>query len=128
MRAVLICPEALIAAGRQLARCKGAGSWDEQTFDPRAMVANAAGTRFAFASGDYPAAFIQGLRQPLILPPWGADMVLAGQAQAALDELLPGEDGSWPALDPTRISFVLGYSGPVVMELFGLTWVQPPAP
>lgn len=128
MRAVLICPEPLIAAGRQLARCKGAGPWDEETFDPAAMVANAAGTRFAFASGDYSEVFVQGLRQPLILPPWGADMVLAGQAQAALDELLPGEGGSWPALDPTRISFVLGYSGPVVMDLFGLTWVQPPAP
>lgn len=128
MIVTIIVPEALIAAARQFARCIGSSPADEETFRADPLRQTPGGLRCSVASGEMSDDFVVRARQPLILPPWGADMVLAGQAQAALDELLPGEDGSWPSLDPTRISFVLGYSGPVVMELLGLTWEQPPAP
>ncbi|QLQ18691.1 MAG: hypothetical protein HZT43_08455 [Exiguobacterium profundum] len=31
--------------------------------------------------------------------------------------------GVWPALDPDRISVVLGHEGTAVMAAFGLTWL-----
>jgi len=128
--AFLICPEALIPAGRQLARCTGLSAADEDTFATVPMVRAPDGWRMSIAAGPVSEAFrdrvmprpdgsLPDLQEPL----WGCDMALARAAQAKLQEIAP-VDGVWPALSPDRISVVLGHEGTVVMARLGLTWVE----
>ena len=126
----LACPEALIPAGRQLARCVGQSAADEDTFALVPMVRAPAGWRMSIAAGPVSEAFRDrvmpredGSLPDLQKPLWGCDMAAARAAQAKLQEIA-SVDGVWPALYPDRISVVLGHEGTAVMAALGLTWVE----
>lgn len=76
MRNTYAVPEHLIDAANQLARASGESAADEGTFGPsRYRIENAL---YSVASGQI------DLSKPLTEPEWGADMVMAAQAQGEI--------------------------------------------
>lgn len=81
MRITIAVPLAFVAVANELARCVGYSEADGQTFAGETHR-SAAGDGFSVASGVVAPKFITDAVAPLSAPPWGADLDLAGEAQA----------------------------------------------
>lgn len=111
MIVTIACPEAMIPQANQLARCLGEGPDDDKTF----VVANwqdAAGNRYALASGLVSETFPDRAASPLVAPSWGCDLAMASVAQAAVRI---GETA-----DPGHIAAVIGDDPQAAISALGL--------
>lgn len=118
----IICAESCLLAGRELACALNdeEGGRDTFTLDPLRQTPD--GRRWSVASGHFTPAFLAGFKRPLQARPWAYDLALATAAQARLAGITPLSDGTWPALDPDKISYVIGLEGLDVLAIWGLAW------
>lgn len=117
IRVTIAAPVALIAAANQLARCIGYAEADRNTFTA-ATHEDAYGAMYCVASGQVQPEFITDAVQPLSAPPWGADMDLARDAQAAIK--LWSEDDPVVAT-PTTIAAIVSEDVDGALALLGLS-------
>lgn len=117
----IACPEAHIADANQLALCLGYGEADGHTFGGPGWQ-DAAGNRYAVASGLVSEAFPVAAGSPLVDPAWGADMAAATRAQALLSVFDP-EASPVPFAGPDRITAVLAFAAQDALAILGLTAV-----
>lgn len=83
MRVTIACPTAMIGDANQLALCLGQGVEDGETYGA-AIWADAAGRLYAVASVVVSEDFPLAAMAPLVAPVWGADVIAARRAQAAI--------------------------------------------
>ena len=114
----IACPESMIPQANQLARCIGNGPDDDKTF-ALALWQDAAGNRYALASGPVADTFPETAASLLVEPSWGCDLALASVAQAVI------RIGA--AADPAHIAAVIGDDPHAAIAAMGLEPVAPPA-
>lgn len=107
----IACPESMIPQANQLARCIGEGPDDDKTF-ALALWQDAAGNRYAVASGPVSETFPETAASPLVAPSWGCDLALASVAQAAI------RIGA--AAAPSHIAAVIGDDPQAAIAAMGL--------
>lgn len=118
MLMTIIVPEALIPDARQLARVLGARAADENTYRS-ADWSDAAGNRYAVASGVVGENFTSAAQTQLVAPPWGADMEAAARAQMRVKLALAPEPAS-----PSVILAVPLVAAARVISAAGLTRLE----
>lgn len=107
-------PVALIAAANQLALCIGYSEADGKTFTV-ANTKDADANEYATAHGPVQDEFVTDAMLPLVEPPWGADMELAGIAQAAVVIINEGDP-----VPPDAIAVVIDYTPDAALATLGL--------
>lgn len=118
----IICHESHILEARELACALNDEEGGRDTFALDPLRQTPDGLRWSVASGHFTPAFLAGFEAPLKARPWPFDMALATAAQGMLNKILPLEDGTWPALKPDRINYVIGLEGLAVLAIWGLAW------
>lgn len=118
----IICAEPCLLAARELAAALNDEEGGRDTFALDPLRQTPDGRRWSVASGHFTQAFLTGFGQPLQPRPWFFDMALATSAQGMLNKILPLDDGTWPALKPDRINYVIGMDGAAMMPVWGLAW------
>lgn len=117
IRVTIAAPVELIAAANELSACLGLSEADRGTFTV-ATHEDADGAQYCVASAVVLPAFEQDAQSPLVEPPWGADMALAGSAQAVLSVWT--EDAPVTAT-PDTIAAYIGDDDKGAVAAFGLT-------
>ncbi|WP_112309745.1 hypothetical protein [Pseudogemmobacter bohemicus] len=115
IRITIACPAALIQDANQLARVIGYSEADDQTYGA-AIWQDAAGNRYAVASGPVSPVFPEAAVSPLTAPEWGADMAAAARAQALIRIGGPAAPG--------QIAAVIGDDVPAALAELGLTRIE----
>ncbi|WP_112312323.1 hypothetical protein [Pseudogemmobacter bohemicus] len=115
IRITIACPAALIQDANQLARVIGYSEADDQTYGA-AIWQDAAGNRYAVASGLVSPVFPEAAVSPLTAPEWGADMAAAARAQALIRIGGPAAPG--------QIAAVIGDDVPAALAELGLTRIE----
>ena len=127
MRVTIICPEALIVDGNQLAMVLGYTHADAGTY-ASADWQDADGNLYAVASLEVAPAFIGAAQSPLQRPAWdtdnAVDMDAAARAQASIAIWGLGEDEAVPVVDPGGI-LAMFYGDPIsALAMVGVSRVS----
>lgn len=117
IRITIAAPVDMIPAANELSACIGYSEADRNTFTA-ATHEDDDGALYCVASGPVAPDFITDAVQPLSAPPWGADMDMARDAQAAIK--LWSEDDPVVAT-PTTIAAIVSEDVDGALALLGLS-------